>query len=68
MLIVSVLPPAGHIDRIHSTLSAVARSVQSGVVCPSERQGATSSQTNIVNRSVFSEDKDLITALIVSFG
>ena len=68
MLIVSVLELAGFIDRIHSTLSAVARSVQSGVVCPSLRQGSTSSQTNIVSWSVLSDDNDLITALIVSLG
>ena len=68
MLIVSSLPVVGRIDRIHSTLSAVARSVQSGVVCPPLLQGASSSQTNIVSWSVFSDDKDLITALIVSLG
>ena len=68
MLIVSLLLLTGDIDRIHSTLSAVARSVQSGVVCPLLRQGSTSSQTNIVSWSVFSDDKDLITALIVSLG
>ena len=68
MLIVSVLLVTGRIDRIHSTLSAVARSVQSDVVCPLLRQGYTSSQTNIVSWSVFSDDKDLITAFIVSLG
>ena len=68
MLIVSVLELAGRIDRIHSTLSAVARSVQSGVVCPSLRQGATSSQTKIVSWSVLSDDNDLITVLTVSLG
>ena len=68
MLIVSVLELAGFIDRIHSTLSAVARSVQSGVVCPSSRQGSTSSQTNIVSWSVSSDDNDLITVLIVCLG
>ena len=66
MLIVSLLSVAGHIDKIHSTLSAVARSVQSDVVCPSSLQGSTSSQTNIVSWSVSSDDNDLITALIVS--
>ena len=60
------MPPVGHIDRIHSTLSAVARSVQSGVVCPSSRQVSTSSQTNIVSWSVSSDDNDLITEFIVS--
>ena len=68
MLIVSLLSVVGRIDRIHSTLSAVARSVQSGVVCPSLRHGSTSSQTNIVSWSVLSDDNDLITALIVSLG
>ena len=68
MLMVSVLPPFGRIDRIHSTLSAVARSVQSGVVCPSLSHGRTSSQTNIVSWSVLSDDNDLIIALIVSLG
>ena len=68
MLIVSLLSLAGDIDRIHSTLSAVARSVQSGVVCPLSSQGGTSSQTNIVSWSVLSDDNDLITALIVSLG
>ena len=68
MLIVSLLEQVGRIDRIHSTLSAVARSVQSGVVCPSLRQGFTSSQTNIVSWSVLSDDNDRITALIVSLG
>ena len=68
MLIVSGLLVAGRNDRIHSTLSAVARSDQSGVVCPSRRQGSTSSETNIVSWSVFSDDKDLITAFIVSLG
>ena len=59
MLIVSVLFVTGHIDRIHSTFSAVARSVQSGVVCPSGRQGSTSSQTNIVSWSVSSDVKGI---------
>ena len=68
MLIVSVLPPAGRIERIHSTLFAVARSVQSDVVCPLTWQGSTSSQTNIVSWSFLSDDNDLITALIVSLG
>ena len=58
MLIVSLLELAGFIDRIHSTFSAVARSVQSGVVCPSGRQGSTSSQTNIVSWSVSSDVKE----------
>ncbi len=68
MLIVSLLLVAGRIDRIHSTLSAVARSVQSDVICPLLSQGGTSSQTNIVSWSVVSGDNDLITALIVSRG
>ena len=54
--------------RIHSTLSAVAISVQSGLVCPSRRQGLTSSQTNIVSWWDLSDDNDLITAFIVFFG
>ena len=59
MLIVSLLELVGLIDRIHSTLSAVARSVQSGIFCPSGRQGSTSSQTNIVSWSVSSDVKGI---------
>ena len=68
MSIVSILSLVGAMTRIHSKFSAVAISVQSGVVCPSRRQGLTSSQTNTVSWSVLSDDNDLITALIVFFG
>ena len=64
----SVLPIFGRSDTIHSMFSAVARSVQSGVVCPLISHGYTSSQTNIVSWSVLSEDSDLITAFIISLG
>ena len=63
MVSLPLLP--GDIDKIHSTLSALARSVQSDVVCPLLSHGGTSSQTNIVSWSVLSDDNDLITALIV---